>query len=134
MGGFFVRKVAGGAGCAVQLHKIIPLVFVQEPNARWLLGHYQHILLSAIFGNIAIVLFFLSYWDDLTSARAQTIPLVTISTLLLESVVFLIYYVMIRTSRKPRLPAVAMPAGKTPKGGCRSPLSPTQRQRRRHEG
>ena len=44
MGGFFVRKVAGGAGCVVQLHKIIPLVFLHEPNAQWLLGHYQHIL------------------------------------------------------------------------------------------
>lgn len=114
MGGFFVRKVAGGAGCAVQLHKIIPLVFVQEPNAQWLLGHYQHILLPAILGNIAIILFFASYWDDLTSARAQAIPLLSVSALLIESVVMLTYYIMIRISRKPRLPAVAMPAGKTP--------------------
>jgi hypothetical protein len=114
MGGFFVRKVAGGAGCVVQLHKIIPLVFVHEPNAQWLLGHYQHLLLPAIIGNIAIILFFVSYWDDLTSARAQQIPLVAISALLIEAVVMLTYWILIRTSRKQRLPAIAMPPGKTP--------------------
>jgi hypothetical protein len=114
MGGFFIRKVAGGAGSVVQLHKIIPLVFVHEPNAQWLLGHYQHILVPAILGNIVIVLFYVSYWDDLTSSRAQTIPLLTISALLIESVVMLSYYILIRSSRKPRLPASAMPPGKTP--------------------
>ena len=114
MGGFFVRKVAGGAGCVVQLHKIIPLVFLQEPNAQWRLGHYQHILLPAILGNIAIVLFYFSYWDDLTSSRAQTIPLLAIAALLIESAVMMTYCIMIRSSRKPRLPAIAMPPGKTP--------------------
>ena len=114
MGGFFVRKVAGGAGCAVQLHKIIPLVFVQEPNAQWLLGHYQNILLPAILGNVAIALFYGSYLDDLSSARAHVIPLMIILALFIESVVMLAYYIMILTSRKVRLPAIAMPAGKTP--------------------
>jgi hypothetical protein len=114
MGGFFVRKLAGGAGCVVQLHKIIPLVFVHEPKAQWLLGHYQNLLLLAVLGNVAIVLFYFSYWDDLTSARAQTIPLLAISALLIESAVMLTYWIQICINPKQRLPAVAMPPGKTP--------------------
>jgi hypothetical protein len=114
MGGFLIRKLAGGAGCALQLHKIMPLVFVHEPNAQFKMGHYQHLFLAAILGNLSIVAFYASYWDTLTSANAQYIPLLAIAALLVEAVVMLGYWITVRTAHKPRLPAVAMPPGKTP--------------------
>jgi hypothetical protein len=116
MGGFFIRKLTGGTGCIIQLHKIIPLLFIHEPNAYWYIGHYQPLLLTAIGTNIAIILFYISYYDTLLSANAHYIPILVITLLSIETIVMFIYLFTIRRNRhtRSRLPAIAMPIGKTP--------------------
>jgi hypothetical protein len=115
MGGFFVRKLAGGAACAVQLHKILPLLY-QETGAQWTAGHFRPWLLAAMTGNVAFVAFILSYADDLTSAGAHQIPLAMAAVLAVETVVMLVYlFNNLQSANRKPLPAVAMPDGKTPK-------------------
>jgi hypothetical protein len=117
MGGFFIRKIMGGAGCAVHLHKLLPLLFYQESYAQWSMGHYQPLLITALMGNIAIVAFYATYLEDLAASQAQLIPYVMITVLLMEALVILFYLLQNKRSGKSttsRLPAIAMPAGKTP--------------------
>jgi hypothetical protein len=111
MGGFFVRKLAGGAGCAVHLHKILPLIS-HENGAQWAGGHFRPVLMTAVVGNIAIAAFYATYLEDLTGAGAQHIPLAMLAVLAIETVAIL-YYLFINRQTK-RLPAMAMPEGKTP--------------------
>ena len=111
MGGFFVRKLAGGAGCAVHLHKILPFIS-HEPGAQWKGGHFRPLLMTAVVGNIAIAAFYAAYLEDLTAAGAQQIPLAMLAVLAIETLAMLFYLYSSRQTK--RLPAVAMPEGKTP--------------------
>lgn len=114
MGGFFVRKLAGGAGCAVQLHKILPVIW-QEPGAQWTAGHFQPWLITATVGNLVIAAFLATYMEDLTSAGAQHIPIATLAVLAIETLVMLRFLFSNRKNASmKRLPAIAMPEGKTP--------------------
>lgn len=117
MGGFFVRKLAGGAGCAVHLHKILPLLLAHEHNAQWKAGHFRPLLLTAAVGNIAVAAFYATYLEDLTAAGAQHLPLAMMVVLAVETAAIVAY--LFSSRRTKRLPAVAMPDGKTPK----SPIS-----------
>ena len=109
MGGFFMRKLMGAAGCAVQLHKLLPLLLF---DASWPQGHYRPLLGTAVAANVLQALFLLSYWEDLAAARAQVVPAVMILLLLVEAVVLLAFLLLQEAA--PRLPAVRLPAGKTP--------------------
>jgi hypothetical protein len=116
MGGFFVRKLAGGAGCAVHLHKILPLV-AHESGAQWMGGHFRPLLITAVIGNIAIAAFYAAYLEDLSAAGARELPLAMLTILAVETLAMLAYLVSSRQTK--RLPAVAMTDEKTP----RSPVS-----------
>jgi hypothetical protein len=116
MGGLYVRKLWGAAGCAVHLHKLYPLLFLE---AHWEQRQYQPLLGTAVVGNVAVALFLFLYWEDLFAAKAHVIPAVMMALLLVEAVIIATYLLLQRRQPAPRLPAVRMPAGKTP----RSPVS-----------
>jgi hypothetical protein len=109
MGGFFVRKLLGAAGCALQMHKLGPLLFM-EAHPR----QYQPLLGTAVVGNVAVALFLLGYWDDLAAKQAHVIPAVMMVLLLGEALVISVVLFLQRRQPAPRLPAMRMPAGKTP--------------------
>lgn len=124
MGGFFVRKLAGGVGGAVHWHKIMPLLW-HEPGAQWRSGHFRPLLWTAIFGNAAVAAFYASYLDDLSAAGARELPLAMLTLLAVETLTMMYY--LYSSSRRPtiRLPAVAMPEGKTPKSPVSSVVTRT---------
>jgi predicted secreted protein len=111
MGGFFVRKLAGGAAAAVQISKLLPFL-AHEPGAKWKAGQFRPLLWTALIANIATIAFFGSYWDDLISAKTFQLPLAFSGALAIESATIL-YFLMQSRSVK-REPAVAMPPGKMP--------------------
>jgi hypothetical protein len=113
MGGFFVRKLAGGAACAVQLHKMLPLLY-QEPGAQWTAGHFRPWLLTALVANLATAAFLSSYMEDFVAAGAHYLPMAMLSVLAVETMVTLVFFFNNLRSTRKRLPAVAMPEGKTP--------------------
>jgi hypothetical protein len=133
MGGFFVRKLVGGTGVGLQLHKLLPLVLLtttsssttpNEKNAPPLSfgRHYGWILLSGLLSNLCLTGFLASYLADLRDADAWHIPAAMILCAVLESLVFLYYYVTMCNQkavpsqrRVGKAAAVtAFPKGKTP--------------------
>jgi hypothetical protein len=111
MGGFFIRKLAGGAAVAVHLQKMVPLL-VHPTGAQWIMGHFRPLLWTAAFGNIAIAAFYGFYLKDLFALGVREFPLAILSVLAFETLVIL-YYLLVSRQTK-REPAVAMPEGKTP--------------------
>lgn len=111
MGGFFVRKLAGAAGLAVQLQKLLPLLF-HPLDARWKMGHFRPLLWTAIVANMILAAFYTSYLGDFAAAGADGLPRIFIGVQAAESVVILFYLFSSRKIKKG--PAVAMPDGKTP--------------------
>lgn len=110
MGGFFVRKLCGGAGLAVHLHKMLPLL-MHEDGAQWNRGHFRAALSTGLLANLALVVFYrVVYWEDLEAAGATELPTAQMAALLLEAAV-IAYYLL--TSPKSRGPAIALPPGKT---------------------
>lgn len=112
MGGLFVRKIGGAAAAVVHFQKLLPLLFHPE-GAQWMAGHFHPLYCMAIVGNMAITAFYAISMEDLVASKANELPEFIIGILCLESLVLFYSLVRSRSNRK-RLPAVAMPEGKTP--------------------
>jgi hypothetical protein len=111
MGGLFLRKVGGAASLAVQLQKLIPLLF-HPLNSQWKRGHFQPLFATAVIGNLALVAFYGIYiTEELESKGADKLPKLFVAALLFETLVILGY---LATSRYTKGPAVALEDGKTP--------------------
>lgn len=111
MGGFFVRKVCGAAALGVHLHKLMPLLF-HPAGAQWVMGHFRPLFMASLIGNLAIVIFYGLYLEDLASAGADALPKCIMAVLLFETLVIAYYLATSRNTK--RGPAVAMQDGKTP--------------------
>lgn len=112
MGGFFVRKVAGAAGVAVHLQKLLPLL-VHPVGAQWTMGHFRPLLWTAVLADLSLLGFYGAFLEDLKSAGAASIPMCGMALLAFESLVFLYYLIKTRSTKRGR--ATAMKDGKTPK-------------------
>jgi len=112
MGGLFVRKVGGAAALAVQLQKLLPLLF-HPRNARWKRGHFRPLFTTAVIANLSVILFYGMYIvGELAAVGADKLPKLFIGILSLETIVILAYLVKSRNYDKG--PASAMQEGKTP--------------------
>jgi len=112
MGGLFVRKMGGAAAAIVHLQKLLPLLFHPE-GAQWMAGHFHPLYWMAIVGNMAIAAFYACYMEDLVASKADELPKFIMGILGLECLVLFYNLLTGRRNRK-RMPAVAMPEGKTP--------------------
>ncbi|CAB9509269.1 expressed unknown protein [Seminavis robusta] len=114
MGGLFVRKLGGAAGAIVHLQKLLPLLFHPE-GAQWMAGHFKPLYGMALAANLALATFYGMYLPDLKDSRADQFPKIIMGLLVVESLV-LLYHLLLATTPKQqtRLPAIAMPEGKTP--------------------
>mmetsp|Transcript_6942 Transcript_6942/g.20109 ORF Transcript_6942/g.20109 Transcript_6942/m.20109 type:complete len:386 (+) Transcript_6942:334-1491(+) len=111
MGGLFVRKVGGAACLAVQLQKLIPLLF-HPPNAQWKRGHFRPVFATALLSNLILAAFYVYYIsEELAAVGAAKLPMIFVTVLLVESIIIAWYLL---TSRYTRGPAIAMQDGKTP--------------------
>lgn len=110
MGGFFVRKMAGAVGLAVQLQKLLPLL-AHPTGAQWSLGHFRPLLYTAIITNFMNAAFFGIYLNDLKQAGAEKLVLAAIGLLILEAAAIGHYIFWSKTRRGT---AIAMTEGKTP--------------------
>jgi len=90
MGGLFIRKLGGAAALAFHSQKLIPLIF-QPATAHFGLGHYNMLLFTSVVGNLAIIVFHLSYMDELKAGGADSLPLFTIIALIIESIIMVCY-------------------------------------------
>ncbi len=112
MGGLFNRKVGGAASIAVQLQKLVPLLF-HPANSMWKRGHFQPLFATAVLGNLALIAFYGIYvMEELETIGADVLPKLFIGVLSFETLVILFY---LATSRYTKGPAIAMQEGKTPK-------------------
>jgi len=112
MGGLFNRKVGGAASIAVQLQKLLPLLF-HPTNSMWKRGHFQPLFATAVLGNLALIAFYGVYvMEELEAIGADVLPKLFIGILSFETLVILFY---LATSRYTKGPAIAMQDGKTPK-------------------
>lgn len=112
MGGLFVRKVGGAAALAVQLQKLLPLLF-HPRNARWKRGHFRPLFTTAVIANLSVILFYGMYIvGELAAVGADKLPKLFIGVLSSETIVIVAYLVKSRNYDKG--PAVAMQEGKTP--------------------
>ena len=111
MGGLFNRKVGGAASIAVQLQKLLPLLF-HPVRSQWKRGHFQPLFATAVLGNLALISFYGIYVrEELEAAGADVLPKLFIAALSLETMVILFY---LASSRYTKGPAVALKDGKTP--------------------
>lgn len=110
MGGFFVRKLTGGTGTMVHLHKLYPLL-MHESGAHYTAGNFLVLFKTAVVANLCIIAFYASYYEDLLAAEAWDLPRMFIGVLCLETLV--LFYAILSIKPK-RRPAVAMKDGKTP--------------------
>jgi hypothetical protein len=111
MGGLFLRKVGGAASLAVQLQKILPLLF-HPLSSQWKRGHFKPLFATAVLANLALIAFYGIYiTEELSAMGADGLPKVFVGVLLLETIVMLGY---LATSSYTKGPAVALDAGKTP--------------------
>jgi len=112
MGGLFLRKVGGAASMAVQLQKVLPLLF-HPTNSQWKRGHFKPIFVSALLANLMLIAFYGIYIsEELAAIGADGLPKIFVGVLLLETVVIL--GCLVFTPRYTKGPAVAMQDGKTP--------------------
>ncbi|VEU33345.1 unnamed protein product [Pseudo-nitzschia multistriata] len=111
MGGLFVRKVGGAACLAVQLQKLMPLLF-HPANAQWKRGHFRPLFATSIVANLVLVAFYgIAIREELAAVGADGLPTMFVGVLLFETIVMLGY---LATSRYTKGPAVALQQGKTP--------------------
>jgi len=111
MGGLFLRKVGGAASLAVQLQKLLPLLF-HPLSSQWKRGHFKPLFATAVLANLALIAFYGIYiTEELAAMGADGLPKVFVGVLLLETIVMLGY---LATSSYTKGPAVALQAGKTP--------------------
>lgn len=96
MGGFFMRKLSGCTGIGLQLHKLVPIVFMTEAYGK----KYRWILVAGALSNICLALFLASYMADLQNADAWQIPSIMVSVSLLEAFVMIVYASSIKTDEK----------------------------------
>jgi len=113
MGGLFIRKVGGAAAATLHLQKIAPLLFHPD-GAQWMAGHFRPLYTMAIFANMALAAFYVYYMEDLEAANAAGMAKYILVILGLESVI-LAFYLFGQKKGATRLPAMAMPEGKTEK-------------------
>jgi len=92
MGGFFVRKLTGAASLIVHSQKLFPLLF-SSSNINWSEGHYDPLVCTAIVGNIALILFYLSYQTVFIQANANTMSLYIISVSMIEALSMMGYLI-----------------------------------------
>ena len=102
MGDLFVRKLGGAANLGIQTQKLIPLLS-HSSDTLWGKGHYIPLLLSSVVGNIALIGFYLFYFQDFTDANVISFPRTVILIMTIESVVMLYYvyggnYVRVKSS------------------------------------
>jgi len=111
MGGLFLRKVGGAASMAVQLQKLLPLLF-HPSGSQWKRGHFRPVFASAVLANLSLIAFYGIYViEELAAVGADVLPKLFIGVLLLETTVIL---GCLATSRYTKGPAIAMEGGKTP--------------------
>jgi hypothetical protein len=111
MGGLFLRKVGGAASMAVQLQKLVPLLF-HPLSSQWRRGHFKPLFATAVLGNLALIAFYGIYiTEELAAMGADGLPKLFVGVLLFETVVMLGY---LTTSSYTKGPAVALQDGKTP--------------------
>ena len=111
MGGLFNRKVGGAASIAVQLQKLVPLLF-HPSGSQWKRGHFMPLFATAVVGNLALIAFYGIYiMEELEAAGADGLPKLFIGALAFETLVILGY---LATSKYTKGPAVALKDGKTP--------------------
>mmetsp|Transcript_3009 Transcript_3009/g.6661 ORF Transcript_3009/g.6661 Transcript_3009/m.6661 type:complete len:276 (+) Transcript_3009:730-1557(+) len=112
MGGLFVRKVGGAASLAVQLQKLLPLLF-HPLGAQWKRGHFRPVFATALFANILLATFYGIYIsEELAAVGADGLPKIFLGILLFETIVILGY--LATASKYTKGPAVSMHEGKTP--------------------
>jgi hypothetical protein len=109
MGGFFIRKLCGAAGVAIQFQKLLPLLF-HPTGAQWSYGHFRPLLMTSIVGNLALMSFYGYYLEDLKAAGVTELPLLILSLLAIETLTIFFHLVF---APKKRGSAIAM-NGKTP--------------------
>ena len=112
MGGLFIRKMGGAAAATVHLQKLAPLLFHPD-GAQWMAGHFRPLYWMAIVANMALASFYAYYMEDLAASDADGMAKFILAILGLESLV-LVFYLFSQKQKSTRLPAVAMPEGKTP--------------------
>jgi len=111
MGGLFVRKLGGAASLAVQLQKLLPLLF-QPANAQWRRGHFRTLFATALVANLLLATFYGIYIaEELTAVGADGLPKLFVGILSFESSVILGYLIKSSYSKGP---AVKLQDGKTP--------------------
>jgi hypothetical protein len=111
MGGFFVRKMAGAAGLAVHLQKILPLL-VHPKGAQWTMGHFRPLLSTAVITNLGIATLYAVYLGELQASGATEMSYCILAILVIEAIVMAFYL----TTAKPlkQGPSISMTEGKTP--------------------
>ena len=111
MGGLFLRKVGGAASMAVQLQKLLPLLF-HPTDSQWKRGHFLPVFVAALVANMSLIAFYGIYLvDELEAVGAGALPKLFIGVLLFETAVIL---GCLATSRYTKGPAIALKDGKTP--------------------
>ena len=120
MGGLFVRKVGGAASLAVQLQKLLPLLF-HPLGAQWKRGHFRPVFATALFANILLATFYGIYIsEELAAVGADGLPKIFLGILLFETIVILGY--LATASKYTKGPAVSMHEGRSGAGswfgGC----------------
>lgn len=111
MGGLFLRKVGGAAMLAVQSQKLIPLLF-HPSGAMWNAGHFRPLLMTAAISNLFVAAFYASYLQDFSAADADSLPLLFILAMIVETLVIVFYLLAQKNTARTR--SVVMPEGKTP--------------------
>lgn len=112
MGGLFLRKVGGAASMAVQMQKVIPLLFHPQ-HSQWKRGHFRPLFFTAVLSNLALIAFYGIYiQEELAAIGADGLPKLFLVALLVETVVIL--GCLLFSSKSTKGPAVALEEGKTP--------------------
>lgn len=116
MGSFFVRKLAGATALSFHLQKLLPIVF-QPSDAYWGYGHFTPVLLTSVFGNLAIAGFYMSHLDDFKNAHAGSMGFRITIALVIESIIIMgfLLTLMVKKVKPPNKLAKKLPEGKVPK-------------------
>ena len=116
MGSFFVRKLAGATSLSFHLQKLIPVVF-QPSNAYWGYGHFTPVLVTSVFGNLAIAAFYMTYFEDFKNANAGSMGFRITIALVIESIIIIAFLLslMVKKVNTTIKSTPKLPEGKTPK-------------------
>ena len=87
-----MRKLAGAAGLGFYTQKLLP--FLSHPvDTQWGNGHFVPLLFTSVLANLAVVGFYLFYFEDLRDAGAGLFAIVMVTILSVETVA-MVYYLL----------------------------------------